>query len=155
MEGHVTPFRDYEHLLRLAALFAAGAALFVGLRWLLVPADYGELGAYRAGAIAQIRATPIAFAGQLACVDCHSDVADTRKANAHERISCETCHGPLAAHAADPAAAAGRPDARAACAVCHVPNAAKPPGFKTVSFTEHADEGACTACHPAHAPRFW
>jgi hypothetical protein len=37
--------------------------------------------------------------------------------------------------------------------VCHVPSPAKPPWFKTVVFTEHADPGPCTTCHPAHAPK--
>ena len=43
----MAPFRSYEHLLRLAALFAVGATLFLGLRWWLVPSDYGRLGPYR------------------------------------------------------------------------------------------------------------
>ena len=147
------PFRSYEHLIRLAALFAVGVALFLGLRWVLVPSDYGRLGPYRAGALAANQARPIVYAGQAACVDCHSDVADLRKANSHARISCETCHGPLAAHAMDPAVAAARPDPRAICAVCHLPSASKPPGFRTVNFTDHAGLEACTTCHRAHAPK--
>lgn len=148
------PFRHYEHLLRLAALFAAGVACFLALRWLLVPADYGVLGPYRAEAVTQNMARPIAYAGQVACVSCHTDVDETRKPNAHARVSCESCHGALAGHAADPAVAAPRPDPRAACAVCHVPDAAKPSGFKTVDFTDHAGDASCTSCHAAHAPRF-
>lgn len=148
-------FDSYEHLLRLAALFVVGILLFAGLRWWLVPPDYGRFGPYRAGAVDQIRSRPIAYAGQAACVECHTDVADARKANAHARISCETCHGPLARHAEDPANAARKPDPRAVCATCHTPNPAKPSGFKTVNFTEHADPGPCTSCHPAHAPRTW
>ena len=42
----MAPFRSYEHLLRLAALFAVGATLFLGLRWWLVPSDYGRLGPF-------------------------------------------------------------------------------------------------------------
>jgi len=149
----MAPFRSYEHLLRLAALFAAGVALFLGVRWLLVPSDYGRLGPYRASALVQNALRPIVFAGQAACVECHTDVADLRKTNAHARVSCESCHGPLARHAADPAVSAHRPDPRAICAVCHVASAAKPPWFKMVNFTEHADPGPCTTCHAAHAPR--
>jgi len=149
----MAPFRSYEHLLRLAALFAVGATLFLGLRWWLVPSDYGRLGPYRAAALAANQARPIVYAGQLACVDCHSDVAELRRTNKHERIGCESCHGPLAAHAADPANAAIRPDPRGTCAVCHVPDVAKPRGFKTVNFAEHAEPGSCTSCHPAHAPK--
>lgn len=147
------PFRSYEHLLRLAALFAAGILLFVAVRWVLVPSDYGELGPYRTGAIAQNQARPIAYAGQAACVSCHTDVAELRRPNAHARISCEACHLPLATHAADPAVAAPRPDGRTTCAGCHLPDAARPSGFKTVTFADHAGEEACTSCHPAHAPK--
>ena len=145
-------FRAYEHLFRLAALFAAGVVIFLALRAWLVPADYGLLGPFRASAIAANTATPIVFAGQAACIECHSDVAEVRKPNAHARVSCESCHGALAAHAADPSVAAVRPDGRTTCAVCHLPDAAKPQGFKTVTFVDHAGEETCTSCHPAHAP---
>ena len=136
-------------------LAVVAIVLFVGARSMLVPADYGRIGPYREAALEQNRARPIAYAGQIACVECHTDVADARKANAHAQIGCESCHGPLAAHAADPANAAKRPDPRAICAVCHLPNAAKPPQFKTVVFADHADAGPCTTCHPPHAPRTW
>jgi hypothetical protein len=147
------PFRSYEHLVRLAALFAVGVALFLGLRSVLVPADYGRLGPYRAGALAANQARPIVYAGQAACVDCHSDVADIRKTNAHARISCESCHGPLAGHAMDPAVPVIPPNPRAICAVCHLPSDSKPPDFKTVDFTHHASAEACTTCHRSHAPK--
>ena len=147
------PFSSYEHLLRLATLFVVGIALFLGVRTLLVPDDYGLLGPYRASALTQNRTKPIAFAGQVACVDCHTDVAELRTGNAHERISCESCHGALAAHAADPAVAVARPDGRKTCAVCHVPDRSKPSGFKTVNFAEHAGDASCVSCHVPHAPR--
>lgn len=148
-------FDSYEHLLRLAVLFVVGILLFVALRWWLVPKDYGKWGPYRAAAVAQIAARPISYAGQATCVDCHTDVADTRKANAHAAISCETCHGPLAKHAADPENPARKPDPRAVCVSCHKADPAKPAAFKTVNVADHADNGPCTACHPAHAPRTW
>ncbi len=150
-----SPLGPYDHLFRLAAVFVIGLASFGAVRGVLVPRDYGAYGSYRGAALAQNRAKPIAYAGQVACVECHSDVADTRKGNAHEKISCETCHGPHAAHAADPAVAARRPDPRAVCISCHTPSAAKPASFKTVNVAEHADAGPCTECHPAHAPRSW
>ena len=149
----MAPFSSYEHLLRLATLFVVGVTLFLGARELLVPPDYGLLGPYRASALAQNQTKPIAFAGQLACVDCHTDVAELRKGNAHERISCEGCHGALARHAADPAVAATKPDGRTTCAICHVPDRSKPAGFKTVGFAEHAGDEPCISCHVPHAPR--
>jgi uncharacterized CHY-type Zn-finger protein len=149
----MAPFHSYEHLLRLAAVFLVGAILFLGLRSMLVPSDYGQLGSYRARALTENQARPVVYAGQVACLDCHTDVAEIRITNAHARIGCESCHGPLAAHATDPSVAAARPDPRLTCAICHVPNVAKPPGFKTVTVSEHADPGPCTACHPPHAPK--
>jgi hypothetical protein len=149
------PLRHYEHLLRLALVFVVGISGFAAARWLLVPAGYGVLGPYRVGAIALNEARPIAYAGQKACVECHTDIDDTRTGNAHARIGCESCHGPHAEHANDPAVAARRPDPRATCAVCHTPNAAKPAGFKSVAFDDHAGTATCTECHPAHAPRTW
>jgi Cytochrome c7 and related cytochrome c len=149
----VPPFRSYEHLLRLAAVFAAGAAVFLVLRSILVPADYGQLGHYRAGALTQIKARAIAYAGQRSCMECHTDVAETRKTNAHARIACESCHGPLAAHAADPSVAARKPDPRAVCEACHRPDPARSRAVKTVVFADHADAGPCTACHAPHAPK--
>ena len=149
----VPPFRSYEHLLRLAALFAVGVALFLVVRVFLVPADYGQFGRYRGGALMQIRARSIVYAGQLTCVECHTDVAEARKTNTHARISCESCHGPHAAHAADPSIAARKPDPRAVCAVCHQPNPARARAIKTVVFADHADPGPCTTCHNPHAPK--
>jgi hypothetical protein len=149
----VASFRSYEHLLRLAAVFAAGAAVFAVLRALLVPADYGVIGPFRAGAITANMAPAAVHAGQAACGECHVDVAEIRQSNAHARVACESCHGARASHAADPSVTAAPLDARATCAVCHLPNAAKPPGFKTVTFADHAGDETCTTCHAAHAPR--
>src|SRR5688572_21455753 len=143
------PFRSYEHLLRLAALFAVGVALFLGLRWVLVPSDYGRLGPYRASALAANQARPIVYAGQLACVDCHSDVAEMRKTNAHERIGCESCHGPLAAHAADPANAAIRPDpaARVQCVMSPTSRSREASRPSTLPSTPSRDRAPAVTRH--------
>jgi hypothetical protein len=146
-------FSSYEHLLRLAALFAVGITLFAGLRWLLVPEDYGLVGPYRASALTQNQTHPVVYAGRLACMECHSDAGDVLKTNAHASIGCESCHGAMAAHAADPGVPAVRPDVRMTCAICHIPDRAKPAGFKTVDFAEHAGSESCSSCHQPHAPR--
>lgn len=146
-------FRDAEHLVRLALLFVAAIAVFLVVRGLAVPEDFGELGHYRTGALADNRARPIAFAGRAACIECHSDVEDLRKGGAHAGIGCEACHGPLAAHAADPTtAAAARPDSKAICLVCHLRNVAKPKGFPQIDPKDHGEGAACVECHKPHAP---
>lgn len=146
-------FRDAEHLVRLALLFVAALVVFLIVRGLLVPKDFGQFGHYRAGALADNRARQVVFAGRVACVECHSDVEDARRGGAHAAIGCEACHGPLAAHAADPTtAAATKPDPRTLCLVCHTRNVAKPKRFPQVDPKEHGEGAACADCHRPHAP---
>src|SRR5512143_3546650 len=92
-------FGNYSHLVRMAMLFVAGIAIFLVGRSYFVPKDFGVYGHYRAGALDDARARPITFAGQAACVECHSDIGDLRKTARHAKVSCESCHGPLATHA--------------------------------------------------------
>ena len=147
-------FRDYAHLVRMAALFVVGLSLFLFSRSFFVPADFGIYGHYRAGALDDARATPIAFAGQASCLDCHSDVGEARQAARHARVSCESCHGPLATHAAggEPLVPA-RPDGRAGCISCHAKSRSKPLAFPQVDVSEHAGENRCVECHNPHVPK--
>ena len=47
-------FKDKEHLFRMAGLFGVGLLVFVVLRGVLIPADFGDLGHYRASALDDI-----------------------------------------------------------------------------------------------------
>ena len=146
-------FGHKGHLFRMAALFGVGVLGFLVLQALFVPKGFGVYGHYRAGALDDNEARPIAFAGRAACVECHSDVADAAKGGRHEAIRCEACHGPLAGHAADPTEKkAVRPDPRVLCARCHAANVARPARFPQVDVAEHAGQEACTTCHTAHNP---
>jgi len=146
-------FGHRGHLVRMAALFGVGITGFFVLQALFVPKDFGVYGHYRAGALDDNRARPMAFAGRAACVECHSDVPDAAKGGRHEAIRCEACHGPLAGHAADPTEKkAVRPDPRVLCARCHAANVARPARFPQVDIAEHAGQEACTTCHTAHNP---
>ena len=91
---------NYAHLVRMAGLFVLGILLFLGGRSFFVPKDFGVYGHYRAGALDDARARPIKFAGQATCVECHANIGDLRKTTRHAKVSCESCHGPLASHAA-------------------------------------------------------
>jgi hypothetical protein len=62
--GSAALFKDIEHLVRLAVLFAIGLLAFVILRAAVVPRSFGQYGHYRGAAIAEIAARPIAFAGR-------------------------------------------------------------------------------------------
>ena len=150
------PASDYVHLIRMAGLFAAGIATFLVLRWLMVPADFGELGHYRSGALTDNMARPLVYAGQAVCVECHTDVAEVRAKGRHATVSCESCHGAQAAHASagDPASVKPpRPDARTTCVACHTASISKPGTFPQVVPAEHAPDGPCSACHAVHNPK--
>lgn len=145
--------RDAEHLVRLALVFAAGVVLFLVVRAFLVPPGFGELGHFRTGAIADNAAKPLVFAGRTACAECHGEVADALALDGHAAIGCESCHGALAAHAADPdAAAPAALEPVALCSLCHQQLAARPAGHPQVDAVAHAEGNACTDCHAAHAP---
>ena len=47
-------FRDYEHIVRMAVVFAMGIALFLVWRAWMVPPDFGVYGHYRAGTLESV-----------------------------------------------------------------------------------------------------
>ena len=145
--------KDKEHLVRIAALFAAGMIVFLVLQAVLVPKGFGLYGHYRAGALADVAARPVTYAGRGACVECHTDEGDRLKGGKHARVGCETCHGALGKHAADPSALKPvKPDPKALCLTCHLANVAKPARFPQVDPKTHMDGGPCLTCHDQHAP---
>lgn len=141
------------HLLRVAALFVAGLFAFLVVRWLLVPADFGIYGHYRASALDDVRALPVVHAGQAACVECHTDTAELRQKGRHARVSCEACHGPQGRHAAAAdEAKPTRPHGRTTCLPCHERNVARPASFRQVDVVDHAGDNSCIECHLPHQP---
>jgi hypothetical protein len=143
-----------EHLVRMAGLFVVGIAVFLVLQQVLVPAGFGKYGHYRAGALADNRARPLRYAGRAACEACHTDVVEARHGSKHERVNCEACHGPLAAHADAPnGAKPTRPNGRNLCLRCHEVNVARPAKFPQIQVADHSPEGPCTECHRPHAPQ--
>ena len=147
-------FKDAEHLLRIALLFAAGIVVFLIVRAAVVPAGFGKYGHYRDAAPAEAAARPISYAGHAACEMCHSDVFDVKKTGSHAGVACESCHGALAKHAADPSALKPvLPDTATLCVRCHETNAAKTKSFPQVDSKEHSGGSPCGACHRPHKPK--
>jgi hypothetical protein len=143
----------YQHVYRVGGLFAFGFLMFVIVRWALVPADFGQYGFYRGGALADARAMPVRYAGETLCVDCHSQVEDERKGVRHEKIKCEACHGPLAAHANQEDNS--KPPAlnpRLLCLQCHTQLHGKPAKFPQILAADHGGDGPCIECHKPHRP---
>ena len=144
----------YGHLIRMALLFAAGISTFLILRAALMPEGFGVYGHYRSGALDDNRQPPLRFAGQGACLECHGEIGQVRAVGAHATVACESCHGALAAHAANPGEArVVPPDARAVCLTCHTANKSKPRDFPQIVASDHAPEGTCSACHRPHSPK--
>jgi hypothetical protein len=141
------------HLVRVGFLFLAGLVVFLVLRGLFVPADFGVYGHYRAGALEDNRKPAVVHAGQAACVECHTDTDEARRPGRHARISCEACHGAQARHAGAPdQVKPERPPGRNVCLPCHSANVARPATFPQVDVEEHAGDAACVACHLPHQP---
>jgi hypothetical protein len=146
-------FEDFEHVVRLVVVFAVAFVAFLVWRAWMVPDDFGVYGHYRAGALTDAQARPMAYGGQATCGACHTDADTVRQAGAHAAVSCESCHGPLAAHAEAPGdQLPSRPDGRATCVPCHAAGTGSPRAFPQVIVDEHAGEAACIDCHRPHAP---
>jgi hypothetical protein len=145
-------FRDGEHLVRLAVLFVIGVLLFLGTRAVLVPADFGELGHYRTGALDDNGQRTLVHAGRAACSECH-DSGSALAGGAHAGVGCESCHGALGAHASDPDTAKPQKlEVAALCLRCHAANPARPQTHPQVDPGPHAEGATCTDCHEPHAP---
>jgi uncharacterized CHY-type Zn-finger protein len=149
----VSKFKDAGHLVRLAVAFVCVLVFFILLRAHFVPKSFGEYGHYRGDALAELSSKPISYAGHQACADCHSDVVSLKTSGKHAGVNCESCHGPLAKHAADPGSVVPvLPDTAVICARCHEANIAKPKDFPQVVSAEHSGGALCKNCHQPHSP---
>jgi len=145
--------KDFEHLIRLAALFAVGVTAFIVIRAALIPEGFGELGHFRPGAIDDNRDQALIHAGRAACYECHDWKTANEAGNGHSGVGCEACHGALAVHAADPdAMTPALPDPDTLCANCHERKAARPAWFPQIDIEEHTGGDACLDCHDPHQP---
>jgi DnaJ-class molecular chaperone len=122
-------------------------------RHFLVPETFGELGHYRAAAIDTIVAHEMKFAGQQECALCHGRTMERRLAGNHRGVACESCHGPSAAHVADPVETKPSiPSEREFCQRCHAYNPSRPTGFPQIDPVAHNPMTPCMTCHDPHAP---
>ncbi|MFI5098597.1 MAG: multiheme c-type cytochrome [Candidatus Acidiferrales bacterium] len=146
-------FKDVEHLLRVAMVFAVGVVAFVVLRAGLVPRSFGEYGHYRGNAIAEMAAKPVVFGGHQTCETCHTDVFALKKQGKHADVNCEACHGALANHAEDPGTVQPpKLDTAVLCVRCHEANGARPKSFPQIVAAEHSAGLPCETCHQPHSP---
>lgn len=147
-------WKDAGHLIRLVLLLAAAIGAFLVVRSAVIPEGFGQYGHFRPGALDDVRAHAVKYAGRAACDSCHSDIAEIRQSGKHALLSCEACHGPLAAHAEDPGIKPQLPQLGALCGRCHESNSARPGGFPQVKAAEHSGGESCNTCHKPHRPKF-
>jgi len=150
--------KDVQHLLRVAAIFAAAFVGFLIVRHLLVPESFGKLGHYRANAVDEFAAQKRYYAGEPACKRCHARQASDKAKSSHRSISCESCHGALLAHTEDPKSARRprRPaeaEMRDFCGLCHSRSLSKPARFPQIDLKSHNPDAACNMCHQPHQPK--
>jgi hypothetical protein len=146
-------FEDKEHLVRVLGLFIGGVVLFLVIQGFFVPEGFGLYGHFRAGALEDNSKRVPRFAGHAACMDCHSDVAETKTHGKHAGVGCEACHWALGAHAANPdSLVPERPNGRSLCLTCHTAESGRPSWFPQIDPAAHGDEGPCIACHQPHNP---
>lgn len=94
----VNPMNPAKHFIRLLALLSIAAAGFIKARSMVVPADFGKLGHFRASAITDAAAREPRHLGSEACAECHSEIAEPWAAGKHHIPQCENCHGPGMLH---------------------------------------------------------
>jgi hypothetical protein len=146
-------FGNAGHLIRPALVLLLGVGIFLVIRAIVVPKDFGKYGHYRPGALDMIGALPISYAGRSQCAACHEDEAKVHDAGKHAGVGCEACHGPLAKHVDDPVANVPKPpDVANLCRRCHEKDAAKPQGFPQVDTIAHSQGMVCNTCHQPHSP---
>ncbi|MFH0751006.1 MAG: hypothetical protein V2B17_04150, partial [Chloroflexota bacterium] len=123
----------------------------------IVPWLYGEYGFHPAENARTWAALAPSYADAVDCQRCHQAEYAPWQNERHASVTCESCHGPLAQHAATapreaPAGSLGlatpTPDL---CVVCHEQSPAKPAAFAQVDPAEHFAGGACLGCHDSHS----
>ncbi len=112
-------------------------------------------------------ATPGEYAGAESCKTCHEEVYKSWETSAHwkqtlkeggiAKHGCEDCHGPAAAHVADPADTsklflfekASTKEINARCLTCH---AGGPQHMNTINSVHSKNDVSCISCHSPHHP---
>ena len=142
-----------EQIKRLVVVFVIIISLFIVIRPILIPSDFGEYGHYRSSAVTEIITQDIKYAGRQICYDCHDDVVDLKQTGYHKDLSCEVCHGPAAAHTEDDEVELAAPRERGYCAICHEYLPSRPTGFPQIISGSHNPMKPCITCHDPHDPK--
>ncbi len=142
-----------EQIRRLGILVILLGILFLVIRPLLIPPDFGQYGHFRGSAVDDIIDQKIKFAGREACNECHDDISLAKSEGFHKNLSCEICHGPAADHVEAPdEVLPPAPRERGYCPICHEYNPSRPTGFPQIRSASHNPSDPCISCHDPHVP---
>ena len=144
-----------------AALAFGGVALaaiaVVGL-FVVLPWAYGMYGFHPEESAQSWAALTPQYAQSPACQGCHAQEYEPWQAAEHQVVACESCHGPLAEHAATaPQGATAalpsevEPPHADLCVLCHEQAPGRPAGFPVVDLEAHYGGAQCLGCHEPHA----
>lgn len=142
-----------SQIIQLGIVFiAVGVGVFL-LRQKFVPDTFGDLGHYRAAAVALNADLDTHYAGWQECAICHPDKVETKNSSFHRNVSCESCHGPAVDHATNPMNVRPElPSGREFCLACHSYLTSRPTGFPQIIEERHNPVRPCTGCHNPHDP---
>lgn len=142
-----------EQIRHLSVPLTAFIVVYILAERLLVPADFGLTGHYRASSPQRNADLAIKYAGTKACTACHGVIASQKKAGYHKGVACETCHKSAAAHVENPGKVKPSiPQGRASCLLCHEYLSSRPTGFPQVDSRSHNPQTPCATCHKGHDP---
>ena len=134
-----------------AGLAAAVATIVAFLCLKGVEWAYDQFGYHPARNAASWAALTPDYADTSLCAKCHADQYARWQQSKHADVACESCHGALGAHAADPTAAKAGPDPTADdCLPCHQAATGRPSTFPQVVVATHYSGAICTQCHNPH-----
>ena len=145
-------FRIPPQIIRLLLVTAGILLSYYVARLFLIPESFGKYGWYRADVLQEYQTLPVTYGGAANCAECHTDVAEMKMKGGHKWIACESCHGPLAAHATDQSVMPKKMLDRNFCVRCHEQNPSRPAGLPQVVSAEHSQGLTCMDCHIPHIP---
>jgi hypothetical protein len=144
----------------VAGLVLASVALVavavIGLV-VVLPWAYGAFGFHPAESARSWAALTPQYADSALCQRCHAPEYTPWRAAAHAVVACESCHGPLAEHAATapqtapPGTSTVAQPPEGLCVLCHEQAPGRPLGFPVVDLTLHYEGATCVACHDSHS----
>ena len=150
-----------SHLYRLAGVLLVALVAFLFIKSWAQPDSWDFEHWYRRDSLNDMTEQPLAYGGNESCLTCHEDSNSELLDAAHNRLSCESCHGALADHVqnGEKTADAFVDESTWQCLNCHDDLVTKPKGFpvfrKDKSHAEMnvVEEGiVCSLCHAPHDP---